>query len=276
MIQPIRTYADFKKFYGNSGRLRTVVRDTAVLTLSIGRSIKNTSGWIRFPYYHHVFDDERHGFTRQLNYMRDFGEFISLDDVVGLLNSGEIIDGRYFCITFDDGFKNCLTNAVPILLDKGAPAVFFMATGYINSDPEKDTQKLLGFFDLGTILIEFLSWQDCRDMSASGMTIGSHTVNHVRLAKLSEEEAQYELNASKTIIEKNLGQACNHFCSPFGIPNDDYNVERDPDLVRESGYMSMSTTERGATRKGGFPYEICRDHTLANWSNHQLRYFFSL
>ncbi len=275
-MQPIQTYSEFKKFYGNGERLRAVARDTAVLTLSIGRSIKNTSGWIRFPYYHHVFDDERHGFIRQLNYMRNFGEFISLDDVVVLLNSGETIDGRYFCITFDDGFKNCLTNAVPLLLDMGAPAVFFIATGYIDSDSEKDTEKLLGFFNLGTILMEFLSWKDCRDMSACGMTIGSHTVNHVRLAKLSAEEAKHELDTSKTMIEENLGQVCNHFCSPFGIPELDYNVERDPKLVSESGYKSMSTTERGATLSGGHPYELCRDHILANWGNHQLRYFFSL
>jgi hypothetical protein len=275
-MQPLRTYTEFSRHSGNSGRLRNVARNAAVLALSIGRNIRSTSGWIRFPYYHHVFDDERHGFTRQLNYLRGFGEFISLDDVVGLLNSGGTIDGRYFCITFDDGFKNCLTNAVPILLDKGAPAVFFITTGYIGTDLEKDAEKLLGFFDLGTILMEFLSWKDCRDMAAVGMTIGSHTVNHARLAKLSEEGVLHELTTSKAMIENKLGQVCNHFCSPFGIPYLDYKVERDPNLVRSSGYKSMSTTERGATRQGGLPYQLCRDHILANWGNHQLRYFLSL
>ena len=149
-MQPVRTYAEFGSHSGGSEQFRAMARDAAVLALSIGRSINATSGWIRFPYYHHVFDDERHGFTRQLNYLRGFGEFISLDDAVGLLISGKAIDGRYFCITFDDGFKNCLTNAVPILLDKGAPAAFFMTTGYIDSDLEKDRDKLLGFFDCGT------------------------------------------------------------------------------------------------------------------------------
>jgi len=113
-------------------------------------------------------------------------------------------------------------------------------------------------------------------MAAAGMIIGSHTVNHARLAKLSEEEVLCELDTSKAMIEDNLGQVCNHFCSPFGIPGNDYNVERDPDLVRVSGYRSMSTTERGATRQGALPHQLRRDHTLANWGNHQLRYFFSL
>jgi len=275
-MQPVRTYADFSSHSGGGGRIRAMARDGAVLALSIGRNIKRTSGWIRFPYYHHVFDDERHGFARQLDYLRGFGDFISLDDVVGLLDSGEAIDGRYFCITFDDGFKNCLSNGVPILLDKGAPAAFFMTTGYIDSDLEKDREKLLGFFDHGKTLMEFLSWQDCRDMAAAGMTIGSHTVNHVRLAKLSEEAVLRELETSKAMIEENLGQMCDHFCSPFGIPDHDYNVARDPGLVRASGYKSMSTTQRGATRQGALPHQLRRDHTLANWGNHQLRYFLSL
>ncbi len=274
--QPVRTYADFNSYSQRGGRLRGIARDAVIQALSIGRNIARTSGWVRFPYYHHVFDDERHGFARQLDYLRKFGEFISLDDVVGLLESGDVIDGRYFCITFDDGFKSCLTNALPILLDQGASAAFFVPTGYIGCDLEMDREKLLGFFDHAPVLMEFLNWEECREMSAAGMTIGSHTVNHARLAEFSEADACRELETSKAIIAENLGQACHHFCTPFGIPGRDYNVERDPGLAMAAGYKSMLTTERGATRRGDSPHRIRRDHTLANWGNHQLRYFLSL
>ena len=271
-MRPVRNFADF----GNAGRLRGLARDAAVLALSMGRNIGATSGWVRFPYYHHVFDDERHGFARQLDYLRRFGDFISLDDVVSLLQSGEAIDGRYFCITFDDGFKNNLTNAVPILLDKGAPTAFFLAVGYIGLDVEKDRDNLLGFFDHGQTLMEFLDWHDCRKMTEAGMTIGSHTVNHARMADLNSAAAESELAHSKQIIEENLGRPCKHFCTPFGIPGRDFNIERDPGLAKQAGFKSMLTTERGATRQGDNPYRVCRDHTLANWGNHQLRYFLSL
>jgi peptidoglycan/xylan/chitin deacetylase (PgdA/CDA1 family) len=189
-MQPARTYADFSSYFGGGGRLRATARDAAVLALSIGRNIHRTSGWIRFPYYHHVFDDERHGFGHQLDYPRGFGEFISLDDVVGLRDSGETIAGCYFCITFDDGLKNCLTNGVPILLGKSAPAAFFMTTGYIDNDPEKNREKLLGFFDHGKALMEFLSWQDCHDMArrrydhrlAHSQSCPSHQIKRRRCA----------------------------------------------------------------------------------------------
>ena len=76
-MKSIRTYAEFTSHFGNTSRLRTIFRDAAILALSVGRNISSSSNWIRFPYYHHVFDDERYGFTRQLNYLRDFGEFFA-------------------------------------------------------------------------------------------------------------------------------------------------------------------------------------------------------
>ncbi len=159
---PVRRFRDFSGH--RSFFLQLGIRDCAVFGLSLGRSIANTTGWVRFPYYHHVFDDEQAGFARQLKYMRRFGDFISLDDTPQLLGSGNPVEGRYFCITFDDGFKNRATHAVPILLDHRAPGAFYQATDYIGSDIEADRDKLPGFFDHGQSLMEFLNWQDCRDM----------------------------------------------------------------------------------------------------------------
>ena len=113
-------------------------------------------------------------------------------------------------------------------------------------------------------------------MVAAGMTIGSHTVHHSRLATLQTQEVKVALTESKIVIEENLHKPCEHFCAPFGIPGRDFNVERDPGLVRQVGYRSMVTTQRGPMGPGDDPFRICRDHVLANWGNHQLRYFLSL
>ncbi len=275
-IRPARLYGDLVGHHSRRQKLRQLVRDAAVFGLSLGRSIGSSTGWIRFPYYHHVFDDERRGFETQLDYLAGFGDFMALGDVVTLLQSGEPIDGRYFCVTFDDGFKNCLTNALPILLARRIPAAFFLATDYIDSDTEADRERLLGFFEHRAVLMEFLSWDDCRALAEAGMEIGSHTLSHARLASLDEAGVRTELSRSKHLIETRLGRPCEHFCSPIGIPGRDFKVERDPDLARDCGYRSMSTTERGAMRAGDNPYRMKRDHVLANWGVHQLRYFLSL
>lgn len=252
---------------------RRAARSLAIAGLSLTRSPTRTRGWIRFPYYHHVFDDERAGFARQLRYFKNIGDIIGLDDAVSMMTSGEAIDGRYICITFDDGFKNWIENAVPILLDHDAVAAFFVAAGYIDTDLERDREKLLGFYERHDLLMEFLNWQDCREMAEAGMTIGSHSVGHVHLRDLDEASAMDELVASKKMIEDHVQQPCHHFCCPFGRAGVDYDPAAHPQMAENAGYRSFLTGHRGANTSGSSPFDIKRDHVLANWGNHQLRYF---
>ena len=272
-LSPIRTYRDFAAGQSLLARARGAARDGAIRLLSAGRSPEKRA--IRFPYYHHVFDDERDGFARQLKYMASLGDFIGLDDAVSMLAGNEPIDGRYFCITFDDGFRNWATNAVPLLLDAGAMAAFFVVTGFIGTSPEADRDKLLGFYEQGDLLMEFLRWDDCRAMNDAGMTIGSHTINHVHLAELDDDAASAEITGSKQTIEKELGRGCDHFCCPFGRENIDYLPDRDPAIAKRAGYRTFLTTRRGPVLEGASAMGIPRDHLLAGWGNYQLRYFFS-
>lgn len=274
-MRPVGTYAEFVSGCGLADRMRSMARASAVAALSIGRSIGKSSGWVRFPYYHHVFDDERAGFERQLRYLGRFGEFIGLDDAVGLLRAREPLDGRFFCVTFDDGFKNNAVNALPILGALGIPAAFFLATGYIGLDVRGDREKLLGFYRERRILMEFMDWDDVRRLAKAGMTIGSHTAGHARLSDLRAEQVDAELASSKSRIEAELGKPCRHFCAPFGRKTADFDPAAHPPAAARAGYESFLTTERGPNRPGDSVMDIRRDHVLANWGNHQLRYFFS-
>ena len=59
-------------------RLRAKVRDSAVVSSSIFKRIPRKENWIRFPYYHHIFNDERTSFSKQLKYMKNLGDFTTL------------------------------------------------------------------------------------------------------------------------------------------------------------------------------------------------------
>lgn len=273
---PVTRYTDFVRAYGTwRDRRRNQLRDGLIWVLSAARQIPRQGNWVRFPYYHHVFDDERQGFAAQLRYLRQYGEFISLDEATTLLEGKLPVDGRYFCLTFDDGFKNSITNAMPILLDLGIRATFFLPTRYINTVIGRDDDLIRRFYRHGRLLIEFLSWDDCRQMAAAGMGFGSHTASHAQLMCLDEGQAMEELRESKQLIEQQVGIPCQHFCVPFGRPGVDFDPNRDPDIARRLAFRSFSIGRRGSHRHRPDPMWLERDLLIAAWGNYQLRYFFS-
>ena len=173
----VRNYAELNKLISLTMRIRSFSRSLLIRMLSELRHIDIEREWIRFPFYHHVFDDERKGFEAQLKYMKSYGDFVSLEHAVAMMESSERIGGRYFCVSFDDGFKNCVTNALPILIENDCPAAFFVATDYIGCDVTRDRATVNNFFSRSmypkNVLIDFMDWDDCGNLVDAGMTIGA-------------------------------------------------------------------------------------------------------
>ena len=253
------------------------MRNHAIFALSLNRKIDAPGNWIRFPYYHHVFDDEIHGFECQLRELQNFGDFVSIDDATSMIQSEDAIPGRYFCLSFDDGLKSCISGALPVLNQLQIPAVFYLATGYVGrSLKPEDSEALKVFNFLGkNTSLDFLSWNDCRLLVNSGMTIGSHTSSHIRLADHDDVVISRELKESKDEIETRLGIKCDHFCAPYGIPNVDFDPGKDLRLVLDAGYSTFATGQRGAMTNNDKCALIKRDHFLAQSGKYQLQYFMS-
>jgi peptidoglycan/xylan/chitin deacetylase (PgdA/CDA1 family) len=239
-------------------RLRYHVRYWAGQILSWFAKFPERDDWIFFPYYHLIFDDERKYFAKQIKAMRNWGDCISLDDAVDALQNPAGVKGRYFCVTFDDGFKKCYTNAFPILLDNRCSAAFFLPTDYIGLDIDRDWDRMRDFYKRSStyyLPMDFLNWDDCRAMRAEGMIIGSHTCGHLALASLSSEEAERELRESKRRIEEEIGSECRHFCAPWGVPGVHFDVQLHTASARRIGYCSFLSTAYGYNRAGdSLPY----------------------
>tara|TARA_Y100001970_G_scaffold289394_1_gene419600 strand:- start:1014 stop:1877 length:864 start_codon:yes stop_codon:yes gene_type:complete len=257
--------------------VREKVRNIYVELLSATRQISNVNNCVQFPYYHHVFSDEVIGFESQLQYLKNYGDFISIDAAISILNSNSEIEGRYFCLTFDDGLSCCYKYALPVLSKLNIPATFYVVTDFVGKTfgPNSSvTRKTFGYKGIETS-IEFMGWQQCREAIGEGVTIGSHTVTHRRLSQLAKKQIIYELEHSKYEIEKNTKQICKHLCAPYGVPELDFDLIGHGELASKLGYKSFATGARGPNRYGQALMALQRDHLLANWSNKQLKYFFS-
>jgi peptidoglycan/xylan/chitin deacetylase (PgdA/CDA1 family) len=79
-------------------------------------------------------------------------------------------------------------------------------------------------------------------MNANGIEIGSHTVSHPDLTKLSGAELQRQLDDSKVTLEAILGHPVLDFCYPSGAVNPTV-----VHAVQAAGYQSATTTHAGGT-----------------------------
>ncbi|MBM6593011.1 polysaccharide deacetylase family protein [Microvirga pudoricolor] len=201
---------------------------------------------------------------RQLDYLKNYGEFIDVDAAVHLMKNDRF-EGRYFLVTFDDGYRDTVQNALPVLVEKAVPAVMFVISGYLTGELHELRADVNG---------KFLDRQGCLRWTEAGMAIGSHTHTHRRLAELSEDEVLRELVHSRSVLSDLLGTFVTHFACPWGSPGDDFHAHRDPMLAAQAGFSSFFTTVRGPARAAGDVFNMPRDVIEPTWSNWQLKYFF--
>jgi peptidoglycan/xylan/chitin deacetylase (PgdA/CDA1 family) len=101
-----------------------------------------------------------------------------------------------------------------------------------------------------------LRWSELREMAGSVWEVGSHTVEHRILTKISHAEIQWELANSKITLEQNLQTPVTLFAYPNGKEPDFGKTTRE--LVRSAGYRAALTTVSELNREGFDPFEICR------------------
>lgn len=249
--------------------------------------------------------------------------FLSLDEAVDILAGRKPPVDYGLVLTFDDGYRNNVTEAVPVLKAHGASATLFVATGFVETgraywidrldyalqhapDSARDLQSgelrfdlrgrdraglVAGYRDLrlevkkacpddetmlrvldelatqlesaaGTTIADVIfddpyvsiaSWAELARAAEEGMTIGSHTRDHTRLAAIPRDEVDEQLTESRRELGERLGRECRYFAYPNGSL-DDYVMER----VAAAGYAAALSTRAGLNRIGENLYALRR------------------
>lgn len=206
--------------------------------------------------------------------------FVNLDEVADIIEKGNT-KHRFVCFTFDDGYRDNYEIAYPIFKKYNIPFTIYVTTDfyeqkallwwYVLEDLCVTDEEFLAYrekiFNLKTDQIEsaFKEWfpgrnysfadmvnkmsltvAQIRELSDSGLCcIGSHTVTHPRLDKLTPEEQKYEISTSKHKLETVVGKQVEHFAFPYGY----YNAATVP-IVAECGYKTAARAYGGIVRKG--------------------------
>jgi peptidoglycan/xylan/chitin deacetylase (PgdA/CDA1 family) len=85
----------------------------------------------------------------------------------------------------------------------------------------------------------FLSWDEIRQLSTDSLvTIGAHTMNHLSLSSLSNDEIEFEVLTSKFELEQHISKPVNHFAYPYGGKEDAY--QREYQMISRMGFKTAT------------------------------------
>ncbi len=154
-------------------------------------------------------------FADQVDYLTRTHRVAPLDEAVHLALSGARLRRPVAAITFDDGYRNVLDFAYPILAERGLVATCFLSTGLVSTDRRFD-------HDLDSPIrkqLQVMEWSDVETLEHAGWTIGAHTVNHARVSELDAGQLRHELAAPLKFLENRGGRQI-FLAYPFGLAGD--------------------------------------------------------
>lgn len=140
--------------------------------------------------------------------------------------------GKVVGITFDDGYQNNLTHALPALLKQGFSSTCYAVSGLLGKTNVWDE-------GLGIAQTPLMTELEIRQWAAAGQEIGSHTRRHIDLTVTDDAECRVEMTLGKSELEAVIGQPVGHFCYPYG-----HYEPKHVAMVSALGFMTATTTQR--------------------------------
>jgi peptidoglycan/xylan/chitin deacetylase (PgdA/CDA1 family) len=208
--------------------------------------------------YHHVSSLPTHDvldysltvtttdFAAQLNWMQAQGyHTITMTELFDTFYYGKALPPKPMILSFDDGYADIYTYALPLLLAHHYRGVFYIITGMIGGN--------------------YVTWNEVRALQQSGMQIASHTVHHVNIGQPPAwTTTQKELQVSQATLEAELQEPIQFFCYPTGEPFHHDSLAEQRTVLQDlymDGYLGATldpSTFDSALQNDQLPYELPR------------------
>jgi peptidoglycan/xylan/chitin deacetylase (PgdA/CDA1 family) len=181
-------------------------------------------------------------FAEQMELLGELGYVpVSLGQVRDHYVDGAALPNGAVLITFDDGYRDNLENALPILQRHRYPAVIFVPIGFLEGDrplPHEEALRTLG------VRNETVDWDELAALESGGIRVESHGIGHRPVSELAPAEAAREIALSKLRLEERLGRPVDAYAFVKGSLAD-YRPEH-VSLVQQAGYALGFTSVSGA------------------------------
>jgi peptidoglycan/xylan/chitin deacetylase (PgdA/CDA1 family) len=188
---------------------------------------KKSPGTCVILYYHTVTSEQRKRFAQQMDNLTRWVKPIAICVKEGLER-----DTHHVAVTFDDGFQCVIENALPELIQRKIPSTLFVPTGYFGQPATWD-----GISTHSDHRETVMTVDQLQKLPSDLISIGSHTITHSSLPRLTEEEIRRELYESRQKLESITGRDIKLLSFPYG----EYN-ETVIKWARQTGYEHVFTT----------------------------------
>lgn len=175
-------------------------------------------------------------FERHLTHLRRRGmRGVSMTEWLAAARGGDA--GGLVALTFDDGYRDFVEHAMPIMARHGMTGTVYVVAGKIDGSSD---------WVVGGPDAPLMTADDIRGAAAAGHEVASHTTTHARLDHLGGCELRAEVAESRAILEDVVGRPVTGFAYPYGAFD-----EAAVAAVREAGYGYAAATD-DHTRRDGF------------------------
>lgn len=174
-------------------------------------------------------------FRRQLSGLLARGfESWPLSRLAEAHRAGRRVPSNVFAVTFDDGYENNFTEALPILRELNIPATIFLATSYLGTDRRFpfDDWTASGSNRVPSAAWRPLSIEQCHEMLASGVIeFGAHTHTHQKFVGRADDFRR-DMTDCLQVLHDRFGIDRPTFAFPYG--------EFDAELVESARLMPLA------------------------------------
>ena len=177
-------------------------------------------------------------FDEQLAQVVELGyQPVDLDAVLDHYTLGTPLPDKALLVSFDDGYRDTLENALPVLQKHGVKAVIFVPVAYMEDETPLPHE---------THLVErgmrnpTLDWGLMRELDAGGVRVESHGIAHRPLAEVSLDEAVREIAVSKLKLEEQLGRPVRAYAYVKGSEAHFHPVHES--ILKQAGYEIAFTS----------------------------------